>query len=633
MATIATLVVKLLGDTTDFKQKMDKSGEALEKIGEKAKKGGLIMTAGITAPLVALGAKSLLTASDVEESLNKVNVVFGRSSKEVVSFTENAASALGMSQQQALEAAGTYGNLFTSMGIGRDTAADMSTELLTLSADLASFNNIDPTVALEKLRAGLTGETEPLKSLGVNLNAAMVETKALEMGLIAEGEALTAAAKAQASFALIMEQTTNAQGDFANTSDGLANSMRITSALTSDLSAIFGQNFLPIGLQVVTFLKGLLTSFQQLTPEQQKMIITVLGIAAAIGPLLLITGHLITAIGAIIPVAGAVVGFLSGPLVLVIGLIIGVIALLALAWKNNWGGIQEKTKAVVEFIKNLVSGFLALISSFWNAHSEEINTIVSTIVGRLKAVFGAGLSFLSNLIQGVLNFLKSFWSAHGAAITASAQRAWALIRSIISGVLSIISSIIKAFAAAARGDWRAFGEHLRTAWDNAWRLIKNILGNAKTTILNTLSNLIQAAKDKFTNTDWGAVGRNIIQGIANGITGALSIIADAAKNAAKAAFDAAKGFLGIESPSKAFMELGQYSIEGFIAPFSNKRLLERASETMGSAIMRPLQRASFAPALANAGGPSNTYHITGNYRYESEQRLTDKMRLYTRLNQ
>ena len=122
----------------------------------------------------------------------------------------------------------------------------MSTGILKLAADLGSFNNIPTTDALDKLRAGLVGETEPLRALGVNLSAAQVETKALAMGFKLVGGELSAAAKAQASYALIMEQTKTAQGDFANTSTGMANSMKTIKSSVENAAVALGDRLLPI---------------------------------------------------------------------------------------------------------------------------------------------------------------------------------------------------------------------------------------------------------------------------------------------------------------------------------------------------------------------------------------------------
>ena len=112
----------------------------------------------------AIGAVqgSIDLASDLNESANKVKVVFGENSAALLKWSDTTAATLGQSKKQVLDAAGTFGNLFVSMGMASDTSADMSMNLVTLASDLASFNNIDPAVALEKLRAGLLGEAEPL---------------------------------------------------------------------------------------------------------------------------------------------------------------------------------------------------------------------------------------------------------------------------------------------------------------------------------------------------------------------------------------------------------------------------------------------------------------------------------------
>jgi hypothetical protein len=318
---------KLLGIGEKTTQKTASGmGAVLAGVGKAVGIGaaaGAAALVGAGAALAGFVASSIPAASDLSETVSKVGVVFGDSAQQVLDFGKSAANSLGMSQNTALAAAGVFGNLFRSMGMAEATSADMSTSLVALAGDLASFNNMDPAEVLEKLRAGLTGETEPLKSLGVNLNAAAIQAKALEMGLAetnvdmvkvesatiklskAQAEAskavkwygedslkarealnkvakaeqdleeamagsnveLTAEAKAQASYALIMEQTALAQGDFARTSDGLANQQRIMAANWEDLKAKIGTAVLPA---VNTLMKAFTEMFKD--PRMQKFI-------------------------------------------------------------------------------------------------------------------------------------------------------------------------------------------------------------------------------------------------------------------------------------------------------------------------------------------------------------------------
>lgn len=211
---------------------------------------GLVGGASIIA-----GFKSAIDgASDLSESTSKVNVVFGDASKSVLAFADDAAKGLGQSEAQALEATGTFGNLLRSVGLAEDDAAKFSTTMVTLASDLASFNNTSATEALDALRSGLVGETEPLKRFGINMNEAVLKAKALELGLSDGKAVLDSNAKAQAAYAVIMEQTSLAQGDFARTSGGLANQSKILGAQWTELTTTVGSELLPAVTGFVSFM-------------------------------------------------------------------------------------------------------------------------------------------------------------------------------------------------------------------------------------------------------------------------------------------------------------------------------------------------------------------------------------------
>ena len=97
MTTLATLIVSLIGDTSEFEQAMDKAGKKVSDVGQKMISAGGMLTAGLTLPLIALGVVAVNAASDLNESMNKVNVVFGDSAQAVIDFSSTAATNLGMS--------------------------------------------------------------------------------------------------------------------------------------------------------------------------------------------------------------------------------------------------------------------------------------------------------------------------------------------------------------------------------------------------------------------------------------------------------------------------------------------------------------------------------------------------------
>jgi hypothetical protein len=187
---------------------------------------------------------AISAASNMEESLSKVNVVFGRGAREVEKFANSAAKNLGQSKQSVLEAAGVFGTFGKAAGLAGTDLAVFSNDFTTLATDLASFNNTTPEEAVQAIGAALRGEAEPLRRFGVLLNDATLKQEAMTLGIYDGKGALTAQQKILAAQSAIYKQTGDAQGDFMRTSDGLANSTRTLSATFKDLQAKFGAAFI-----------------------------------------------------------------------------------------------------------------------------------------------------------------------------------------------------------------------------------------------------------------------------------------------------------------------------------------------------------------------------------------------------
>lgn len=248
----------------------------MERIGHRLFDG---LTNGLRSAVAVIG-DSIQASSNLQESINKAGVVFGQSANDVVVWARTLDNSFGQSQQQALEAAGGFGNLFTAMGLARDEAANMSIDLVELASDLASFNNIDPALALEKLRAGLIGETEPLRSVGVLLNETVVAAKAMELGLAGTKKELTEQDKVMARYAIILDQTSNAQGDFSRTSNDTANSQRRLAAIFENLSARVGSSLRPAYTSIIN---TLIDIAQQVQPYAEQIVANIAtGLASAL---------------------------------------------------------------------------------------------------------------------------------------------------------------------------------------------------------------------------------------------------------------------------------------------------------------------------------------------------------------
>lgn len=259
MAGERTFVVKFISDVQGALKGIKRVGDDLGGMGSKLtsilpsfKTVAIAGTAAFGA-IAASSFKLVSMASNLEESQSKVNTVFGASAGVINEFASTSAKSFGITKQAALEATGTFGNLIQAFGIGRGQAADMSTTLIGLAADLASFNNTSIEDAIQALRSGLSGETEPLKKYGVAMNDVRLKQEAMTLGLYDGKGALDITAKTQAAYALILKDTSLAQGDFDRTSGGFANQMRILKASLSDAATELGTVLLPYFKTFVTF--------------------------------------------------------------------------------------------------------------------------------------------------------------------------------------------------------------------------------------------------------------------------------------------------------------------------------------------------------------------------------------------
>ncbi len=234
----------------------DKGVNAAQKAFGSLSKSTLIAgtaIAGATVAVAAFAYKSIQKASDFNEAISKNTVVFGAISKEVEKFADTANRSLGLSETAALKAAGTFATFGKSAGLAGKDLSDFSTDLVTMAADLASFNNTSVDEAINALGSALRGEAEPLRKYGVLLDDATLKAAATELGIYSGNKALTAQQKVLAAQKVIFDQTADAQGDFSRTSTGLAAQQKILGATLENIQTNLGQAFLPIFLKAVKF--------------------------------------------------------------------------------------------------------------------------------------------------------------------------------------------------------------------------------------------------------------------------------------------------------------------------------------------------------------------------------------------
>ena len=419
--------------------KLDSASGKLEKIGGKISGFGAKWSLGISTPLTLAGKNMVNAASDYEENLNKIDVAFGKSSDTVTAWAENATKQFGLSRNQALESTALFGDMATSMGLSQSTAADMSMSLAGLAGDLASFKNIGIDQAMTALSSVFTGETESLKQLGIVMTQTNLDAFALANGFGKTTSEMSQAEQVQLRYAYVMAMTTNAQGDYARTADGTANSMRTFQGAVDNLNIALGDHLLPLLTPLIQSATNLINKFAEADPKLQQFILTIGMIAIVVGPALVATGSLISSVGTIIGVfgkasaaisnAGGIISFLSNPVTIAIAAITALIAIGYLLI-TNWDSIKSKAGETWDWVQNKFQMFDNFLTSvFAHDWSQNFGTM-----GDILNVFLATASTVYNSIKQIFSGLTNFIAG---VFTGDWERAWNGVVDIFSGIWRI----------------------------------------------------------------------------------------------------------------------------------------------------------------------------------------------------
>lgn len=406
-----TIKLTFLGDADKLERAYNKVGLGAQKMGDKVDKEskraagsfskiGLAATAAAAvagAALFKFGKDAIGAASDLAETQSKVKVLFGDQAAAIERFSDTAAKSLGQSKQSALDAAATFAIFGKGAGLAGDKLTGFSVDMTKLASDLASFNNTSPEDAIVAIAAALRGESEPIRRYGVLLDDASLRNEAFALGLTKTTKnVLTPQQRVLAAQALIMKQTTAAQGDFARTSDGLANKQRIMKAQMANTTAQIGTQLLPVMLK--------------LTTVGQKVIDFVSKNAKILGPLAAVIGIVVAAQWA------WNIAMAANPIGLII---IGIAALAAgIIWvatktrffQTVWGGVWGFLKAIGHWFAGpfkdfFVNGWNEVVRRFGNGVAA-----VKSMVGKIKSVFGKVKDFITAPFRAAFNFVADAWN-------------------------------------------------------------------------------------------------------------------------------------------------------------------------------------------------------------------------------
>lgn len=406
-----SLIVKIDGDTKGFKRSLDDLDDTAKKsfggLGSVASKAGAIATAAIVGAGAAMGTAGVYAinlASDLSEVQNVVDTTFGKNANVINDWAKRAGKSFGLSELEAKKFNGTMGSMLKSMGLTDDQILEMSTSMVGLSGDFASFYNLPAEEAFAKIRSGISGETEPLKQLGINMSVANLEAFALAEGINKSYSEMTQAEQATLRYNYLMSVTADAQGDFAKTSDSFANQMRILKLNISDLAASLGKILLPIATSVI------------------KKITDITG-ALAEG---FDTGGfdgIMDKLGEMIPALNPVINAFK-------------------FLETNISGVASSLKkTLLPIINSLIQRITDIATSLWETMIPKIIDIIQNMIDKAKQIWDIVSPIITSIIQLIMDITGKLWDTFLPIAASVIQKVIDLSEKLWDKILPIATSI------------------------------------------------------------------------------------------------------------------------------------------------------------------------------------------------
>ena len=602
------LEVEIVGDASSLKKAFGQAGDSGSKLGNalrSASKVGLVALGGLGVGAVAAGKQMIGMASDAAEVQSKMDVVFGKALPTLTKEIDKFSQATGTSKFAMREQAADMGALLAPMLGSKQGAADMSLQFVKLATDLGSFNNIPTADALEKIRAGLVGEAEPLRSLGVLLTEASTKEWAYTHGIAARGKELTEVQKVEARAGQIMAQTALAQGDATRTAGSMANQLKTLKSNISDAATELGMALIPAALSVVS-------TFNDHWPKIRSVAATVFD-ALKTGVSTLIS-FFRTNWDTITEIARSALDKLKVAME-------AVQKVAAIVWPKVTALAKETAEWYRDHLEPTITSVSKNIALAWDkmgrdmAGTTEKNTGTgsSGAAGILKTRL-AGMVALTNTLLAVLRGdWSEAWAQLKDAVRLNMEATWGIIRSIWGKIFEFVATIPGRMKGVFEGAHRLLYSEgaaiLQGLWDGLkakWDAVADWVGGLGDKIkalkgpeakdaklLEPEGKAIILGLETGMMASWStlapkinALGGNIIENFILGIsakqpqfTGKLAQAAQQALEAAKAKVESYQGVLG-----DAFGKLGDYVKRVFDAKTQN--LLDNVSRKFDAQIAK-----------------------------------------------
>lgn len=361
------------------------------------------------------------------------------------------------------------------------------------------------------------------------------------------------------------------------------------------------------------------------------------GVAGVLG--VVIVSAIASAIAAIVSIAAPIIAAIA----------IG--AALYKAYTENFLGIATVVNAVINGVQKVITAVMTIVLAFWKQNGEDIMQTADSAFNQVLDIVSGVMNIIGTVISSVLNFVANFWLNHKTLVVGYVTALWNVVSGLFQAGLDIIEGLVKIVTGIINGDWQTFADGCAQVVTGLFDALKTIVTDGLDLLFKSWQLTITAIDDLLGGFISRALelGGNIIQGVVDGVKNGASALSDAVTNAASDAFNAAKDFLGISSPSTLMYDkVGIDMMLGWIRAITDsKSMLNDAIASAGLSAVNvatdittaPLNNAPYPAAASAAVGTSAASGVTQQFNIEAhyktvqdEMTLRDRIRLEGMLN-
>lgn len=536
MLDLGALRLSVIADTDEAKKNLNGLKDTVSQAGESMTKMGGMLTKAVTLPIVGLATVCIKTASDVQEGFNKMNAVFGSSSDEVNKWSDSSAQSFGMSKNSFMDYVSTFGGLSQDLlKMNEADSAEFSKSIIQRSADISSYYNMTIDESNSLMQQLYSGETEGWKKLGITINDTTMQEYALSKGITQTVSDMSLQEKTALRIEMAMDKTNRAEGDFAKTKDGLANSSRILKAELSDLSVVIGTALLPTVNSIVSGVSAVVANmveWSKANPELVDILLKLAGALALVAPMLLGVGMAIKLATSM----GSTMALVFSPVGAIIAGVIAVVALLAVAWQQNLGGIQDKTKEAFGVVLGVFQEVAPQLQEIFKILWDTLKSIWETVGKPIFSALGEVIKIVASVFAEVFPIIVEVVKVAFEAIALVWNYVLKPVFDFIVFLVKTIYEAVKLNMALTQAVFTAVFGAIKAIWTNVLKPVFDMWVGVVVSLYKTFEKPLNDIKDAFgTCFDW----------IMGKIQGAIDLVA----NLIKKAKEVAEFFTGGDSGS------------------------------------------------------------------------------------